>query len=746
MYREHNTDNNKNQLAIFFGCMFGGLDGYIELRPKVEGVQKIAYRKFFPTLGKFLHALPHQIDYCRRKRLSCQYGMMPRDEAGNGKKENITTGQCVWAEYDAKDFISWQAMEKSVSDLKIAPSAIVQSGGGLHCYWWLEEEADALDIQSINKAICKDSDADKVWARTSLLRVPLSWHQKDAASPKQLQFIKLEAEAHSLKALRAAFGAQMALDDAIRPISHTPTPCTHEAVADLMCKFPKIRDYYHGIGCLPYSDQSGSGYDYAFARECLYHGATVADTCDALSDRIASSGRTKTIGYIHSTVGKADLHVAAYVAKKKKKILSFPQPKTMVQGQVPTADAAASDMELDLYPDDYYREALRGQPRKSLKNLITILQRDPLYEGKIRYNEFKNRYEIDDLPLSGHIITRIRLQIATGYGLEFVPTLAEEAVQYVAHEQSYHPVREYFEGCYRKYQRSPTNHLKNWLVKYCKADNTPLNKAIGKRMLISGVARIMRPGCEVHSSAVFLGPKGIGKSSTLKLLAGKTLTTDRGWFRDSFINLSKGRDAYSLLRGVLIYEFPEMRALQGQSSDTIKAFLSSPTDSYRSAYAHFDGDVPRQCIFGMTSNNTHDVCEAEGSRRLWTVEFKGKVKLEALSKIIDALWGEAVAAYKNNVQWHLIPSEEKALAKIQVQYQSQDTWIDALLMWDHQKEEYTLNEILRSALNIEEKWQNKSVQTRAARCLHVLGWTKSRADGVGRHHLWIPPVSQKGEK
>jgi putative DNA primase/helicase len=103
-------------------------------------------------------------------------------------------------------------------------------------------------------------------------------------------------------------------------------------------------------------------------------------------------------------------------------------------------------------------------------------------------------------------------------------------------------------------------------------------RAVGPRYLISAVARIYKPGCQVDHTLVLEGPQGKQKSEVLR-----TLAINDAWFTDRLSHLAS-KDAGLELAGVLIIEIAEMDALTRASSSTAKAFLTRRRDRFRPPY------------------------------------------------------------------------------------------------------------------------------------------------------------------
>jgi hypothetical protein len=84
-------------------------------------------------------------------------------------------------------------------------------------------------------------------------------------------------------------------------------------------------------------------------------------------------------------------------------------------------------------------------------------------------------------------------------------------------DRVFDPVRDYLDGL--RWDGVP--RLDTWLIKYGGADDTPLNRAIGRKMLVAAVRRVRVPGCKFDYIVVLESEEqGIGKSTMLRLLAG----------------------------------------------------------------------------------------------------------------------------------------------------------------------------------------------------------------------------------
>jgi predicted P-loop ATPase len=247
---------------------------------------------------------------------------------------------------------------------------------------------------------------------------------------------------------------------------------------------------------------------------------------------------------------------------------------------------------------------------------------------------------------------------------------AGDAVEAVAHDNEFHPVRDWLEGL----KWDGVERLPLWLHTYFGAPNTKFVQAVSERWLISAVARIFQPGCQADSLLLLEGAQGIGKSSGLR-----ALFSDK-WFTDSISTLDN-KDALLQLRGKWLAEFSELSALKGAAIEQVKRHLSVRIDNFRELYKSLAGDNPRQAIFAGTTNCHSSLIDPTGARRFWPVAC-GRVRVDQIKEVRGQLFAEAVCAYRARRPWHLNSAELNSLAKAETdaRYEA-GVWHDTISEW-----------------------------------------------------------------
>jgi predicted P-loop ATPase len=324
-----------------------------------------------------------------------------------------------------------------------------------------------------------------------------------------------------------------------------------------------------------------------------------------------------------------------------------------------------------------------------------------------------------------------------------------QAVDKVARENSFHPIRDYLNGLvWDKKKRLPT-----WLTKYLGAADTPYTQGIGRMFLIGMVARILRPGCKMDYMLVLEGEQGTFKSSACAILAGD-------YFSDHLPNLND-KDASLHLRGKWLIEVAELRAYSRAAIDEFKEFLVRDTDRYRPPWGRKDVHEPRQCVFIGTTNKLHYLRDETGNRRTWPVRT-GIIKPDDLRCDRDQLFAEAVWRFQNGEQWW--PDGQFERTQIAAEQEARfeaDVWEPTIAQFLRGKTKATVMGIALGALGYEVARSNMTIrqgepqpvrgtpinrlgpidQRRITGILQHLGWEPKR----NKTERWWQPKPGKGD-
>lgn len=305
-----------------------------------------------------------------------------------------------------------------------------------------------------------------------------------------------------------------------------------------------------------------------------------------------------------------------------------------------------------------------GGYAKTLRNYKLIISKDPNFKGKVHKNLFTSRIDVtgklpwtraDESQLwTDTDTTQLRTYIEPILGKVSKNDVAD-AVDAVAGEQAYHPVRDYLNSL--EWDKVP--RLDQLFIDYLGAADTPYTRAVTRKSFTAAVARVMQPGIKFDTMVVIIGTQGRYKSTLLAKMGG-------AWFSDSLRNFGT-KDSMETLQGTWIDEIAEMQAMNNSEIDAVKAFLSKLSDYYRAAYSHYAAEHPRQCVFFGTTN-THDCLrDTTGGRRFWTVDIdqqpRTKNVFTDLPRERDQLWAEAVMRWKLAEPLYL-PAELEAEARI----------------------------------------------------------------------------------
>lgn len=333
-------------------------------------------------------------------------------------------------------------------------------------------------------------------------------------------------------------------------------------------------------------------------------------------------------------------------------------------------EEVSTDVTEDISPDDvnWMRSAgletnENGGYKKTMDNIIRILNYDPALKGKIAIDEFSVRglvlgampwnseegkrlwSDTDDAGIQWYLEQRYNIT-----GKDKVMS----ALLLVSEQNRINEVKDYLLSL--SWDGVP--RINTILHDYLGANQDEYTAAVARKSLTAAVARAMEPGCKYDYVPVLVGPQGIGKSTFLATLG-------KEWYSDSLQSF-EGKEAAEMIQGIWINEVGEMAGYNKSESAVVKQFLSKRDDIYRQAYGRRTAKFPRKCVFFGTSNAYDFLKDLTGNRRFWPVDVgqvdPNKSVWDNLPDEVDQIWAEAMEHYKNKEALFFDTPELQALA------------------------------------------------------------------------------------
>ena len=383
-----------------------------------------------------------------------------------------------------------------------------------------------------------------------------------------------------------------------------------------------------------------------------------------------------------------------------------------------------------------------------------------LFHDRIIVRECKTGVPGDEVNNLENITLKVRQLVLGRFGFDPSSQFTYDALKLRCLDNQFDPVRDYLDGL--RWDGRP--RLDGWLIRYCGAEDTKLNRAIGRKMLVGAVRRVRSPGCKFDYIVVLESRRqGMGKSTLLRILAG-----DDNFSDNEIMGLDK-KEQQEAVQGIWMYEIAELEGMHKSDVTKIKLFASKTVDSARPAYARSRVDRARRGIFVATTNEETYLRDTTGNRRFWPVLLHGVVRAEDGSMLIDLagvqrdrdqLWAEACQAEATGEAlvipeslWPDVEAEQEARMEL-------DPWEDELACemarltrWGTNVEgsfimgaeidgspewRVATDYLLTDVLDLPRDRQNNNHTKRLAGIMRNLGWT-SRKDA-----MWFGQKQKRG--
>lgn len=322
----------------------------------------------------------------------------------------------------------------------------------------------------------------------------------------------------------------------------------------------------------------------------------------------------------------------------------------------------------------------KGQVKNTMQNVYLVFMCDPMLRGAVAYNILTGRIDIckplwwerSASAVNDTDFNYLMLYLENRYGLNHENRI-RKALTVVAHQNQYHPIRDYLNAL----QWDDTERIPYVLHHFLGAEISDYTHEVMKLFLLGAISRVFKPGCKFETMLCLVGGQGAGKSTFFRLLACRD-----EWFSDDLKRLDD-ENVFRKMQGHWIIEMSEMIATaNAKSIEDIKSFLSRQKETYKVPYATEPEDRLRQCVFGGTSNALDFLpLDRSGNRRFLPVMVhpeQAEVHIledEAASRrYIDQVWAEAMTIYRKGKVSLRLPAEMHAhLTQLQKDFMPEDT-------------------------------------------------------------------------
>jgi hypothetical protein len=413
-----------------------------------------------------------------------------------------------------------------------------------------------------------------------------------------------------------------------------------------------------------------------------------------------------------------------------------------VLGQTPAALPAGEDWRKGLL----YIVGRDGAPtglRAIGANANLIMHRDPKWHGTLRFNEVTREIDVSGGPLAGKPKATLDTEAAnwlarSEYGLFLASRDVGEQMLALARERAYDPLREWLEGL----TWDGTDRVVNFFRDYFGAEGDEAHlMAIAQAFLISCVARAMKPGCEVHTVPILIGPQGAGKSRGLKAL-GQPFFTDSGL-------VIGDKDSRMLIASRWIVELAELASVRNADIEKVKSFVSLARDDFRPPYGRVTESFERRCVFVGSTNDDEVLSDWTGNRRWWPMRIRSgfTIDVDKITRDRDQIFAQALVMYRAGQRWHLTDEEACRAEREALGFRKVSVRAEQILAWfagrapNDRPREMTTFDLLSLVLGVPSGSITAQQSVEVGHAARELGFTKHRRVQGGKA-IWIYRVPE----
>ena len=294
----------------------------------------------------------------------------------------------------------------------------------------------------------------------------------------------------------------------------------------------------------------------------------------------------------------------------------------------------------------------KGVIVNSTPNIIYLFENHPDFKGKLCYDSYTNTYIYKRPDGDVYFTDNFYLECQAFkemYIKGYHPSQTIDVLKTVANKQTFNSATDLLDKL--KWDGIP--RLETLFIDHLKVEDTTLNRRITKVWIMGAIKRLYEPGTPNENVLILTGGQGVGKSLTLKWLAG-----DFGF--DAAINISSNEQEYGMkLQNCWMCCFDELSGLSKKAAAEYKNWFSLTHDAFRFPYGKSVDSYPRHNAYCATTNDTTFLKDYSDNneRRMWVLECHGtkedgykNVELRT-NKLWRQIMAEAVFYYKKDVDF-----------------------------------------------------------------------------------------------
>lgn len=684
--------------------------------------------------------------------------------------EDVSAVNCLFAEFDLAEGQAKDHLLESIYQIDVAPSMIVFSGGGYHCYWLLDStynvhsHAELEEIKAIQYAwvelVGSDGAAKDL---TRVLRVPGSRNVKPKYAPKYptVEIVKFDLDlTYELADLRQHAEQYITKPTQINTAAPVNVP------VDIQERIDRMLREDAGAAALFNGDMSTAGgdaskadlalcnnlsfwfgrdkqtIDLVFRQSKLYREKWEREDYREKTLNKAISGTTKVfdpssfyaaqngnpqslVGVLPSSISTAHTNGNGYHAQPT-------QTSTASTNGATATNTAQSTQSPQSTPVTHVTagKGKRGNSADIIKVLTSL-------GYSFRTSELENTIEVNGKQIDDQLAAEIR-NAMRDEGFSDMRAI-EDAYTAQSRKQGYHPIKEYLEGLRWDgadwiailAAQFKDSHSK---ITYSDGLQRTVTHAWLWRWMIGAVGKVYTQA--QNPMLVLDGPQGLGKSHFVSWLGSEV----RPYAIESPIK-PEDKDHDRFLVNRWIWEAAELGSTTRKADiEALKAFITKRDVTVRKQYDKHAITKPAMASFvGTINNEVGFLVDTTGNRRYLSVNLLS-IDHDYIKIIpVSQLWAQAFELWKADPDsYKLTPEETEVRNAINATYQMEDptgSWIEKYYEIDIDQTTWrsTTQEITSVLQDKGYKGDTKSIQMAVAKALKAMGL---KQDANARPRQW----------